>query len=497
MDSASIRYEQTPPDVSRHTSHEDNIGVHSTNSNIPAETTPLLRPASRAVGPSENDENEGLIQIIKEEMPILGRSQLLEYILRVASIVFIGHLSTNALAGASLGFMTASVTGTSIIQGLTSALDTLLPSAWTSSKPHQIGLWSQRMFVLCMAFSVPTFILWFNAEPIFLALRQEPEVAHLASVYLRWSTLGLPAFAFNNISRRYFQSQNLFSAPAHIIIGVSPINILLNYLLVWGPEPIRLGYIGAPLATSISFNLISVLSLIYGFYFVSRTAWHPLTMKMFSGLGILVKLGLSGIGQLAADYWAWEGLAFAASLLGPVALASQSILVSSETTTYQAPYSLSVATAVRIGNLLGERKARRACAAAITGMIWSLIIAAFTSTTFMVFRNTWAYIFNDDPMTGGILRAQGRQFIGAILISTAFYVIGVPTGLILAFKYKMGLFGIWTGLTIALVLCAIAGAWLSLRTDWEREVEKVQERLAVEKERDPKSGASLEEGERE
>lgn len=41
--------------------------------------------------------------------------------------------------------MTASVTGYSIIQGFASTLDTMLPSAWTSSQPQLVGLWSQRM----------------------------------------------------------------------------------------------------------------------------------------------------------------------------------------------------------------------------------------------------------------------------------------------------------------------------------------------------------------
>ena len=41
--------------------------------------------------------------------------------------------------------MTASVSGFSIILGMCSALDTLLPSAWTSPRPELVGLWSQRM----------------------------------------------------------------------------------------------------------------------------------------------------------------------------------------------------------------------------------------------------------------------------------------------------------------------------------------------------------------
>lgn len=63
----------------------------------------------------------------------------------VASVISIGHISTTALAAATLGSMTASVSGLSIAQGFTSTLDTMLPSAWTSPQPNLVGLWSQRM----------------------------------------------------------------------------------------------------------------------------------------------------------------------------------------------------------------------------------------------------------------------------------------------------------------------------------------------------------------
>jgi multidrug resistance protein, MATE family len=61
------------------------------------------------------------------------------------SVVSIGHISTTALAAISLGSMTASVSGYSIVLGLSSALDTVLPSAWTSDQPQLVGLWAQRM----------------------------------------------------------------------------------------------------------------------------------------------------------------------------------------------------------------------------------------------------------------------------------------------------------------------------------------------------------------
>jgi len=77
----------------------------------------------------------------------------------------------------------------------------------------------------------PISAVWFWSESILLALRQDPEVAHYAATYLRWLLLGLPAYGFNNVARRYFQSQGLFDAPTRIIILVAPVNVVLNYLL--------------------------------------------------------------------------------------------------------------------------------------------------------------------------------------------------------------------------------------------------------------------------
>lgn len=63
------------------------------------------------------------------------------------------------------------------------------------------------------AFYTPTFVqltlkpilaTWLNAEPILLMLRQDPEVARLACVYLKYASWGLPAYTFNLISRFVF-----------------------------------------------------------------------------------------------------------------------------------------------------------------------------------------------------------------------------------------------------------------------------------------------------
>ncbi|KAG1735591.1 mate-domain-containing protein [Suillus paluster] len=358
--------------------------------------------------------------------------------------------------------------------------------------------------VLLLTYFQPIFMIWFNAESILLLLRQDPEVAHLAAVYLKWASLGLPAYSFNCISRRYFQSQGLFSVPTRIILVVAPINALLNYILVWGPEPVRIGFSGAPIATAVSLNLISISSAVYGIFYVEKTAWHPISRQSFTGLGCLVRLGIAGIGQIASEWWSWELNNLAASLLGTAPLAAQSVLLISASCTFQAPFALSLAASVRIGNLLGKRQARRAGVSAYAAIVLAVAIALVWSTMFISFRRSWAHIVNDDPevatlvasilplvaifqifdgitaVSGGILRAQGKQVIGALLNLSGYYVIGIPFGIWLTFKKDMGLVGLWVGITVALIYCSAWGIYLCITADWKKEVRKVLDRLAVE-----------------
>ena len=66
-------------------------------------------------------------------------------------------------------------------------------------------------------------------------------------------------------------------------------------------------------------------------------------------------------------------------------------------------------------------------------------------------------------------------------MASGFYCLGIPISLGLAFKRDWGLFGLWWGLTIGMAWVVVLGSYFCVSTDWEKEVERVMARLAVDK----------------
>ncbi|CAE6504877.1 unnamed protein product [Rhizoctonia solani] len=437
------------------------------------EATPLLPTQTEQINLSLWCQLSEVISeakiLIKYGIPVLG-AQILEYSLILVSAVSLGHVSTEALAASSLSSITATVTGLSIVHGFASALDSLLPHAWTSDQPEKVGLWAQRMAVVMFINALPILAIWLNAESILLRLGQEENIARLAGLYLGWFSLSLPGLIVGVVTRRYLQAQGIMHAQTIVMAFIAPANLFFNWLLVWGPPSFRLGFIGAPIASSISFTLSAAIYVGYTYFFVSRKAWHPIGRQTIQGLGTLYRLGLSGTGQIASEWWSWEFLGLMSSRFGATSLAAQSVLLVSASVAFQTPYSLGVSVAVRVGNLLGSGDGRKAKIAAETAIGLSIIAALIMSTVIMIVDGATA-------VTDGVLRATGRLGLGAMVNITAYYCIGIPLGLYLAFWKGMELKGLWIGITAAIFYAASASIYAVSRTVWRKEVENAVQRL--------------------
>ncbi|KAG0212489.1 hypothetical protein BGX28_006256 [Mortierella sp. GBA30] len=417
----------------------------------------------------------------------------------IATAVCAAHLlhqlSHAKLAASSLASMFAAVTCWSVSLGTATALDTLCSQSYTSHHPHTLGLHLQRAILVLMLLFVPIAAIWLSSEHIFSLLGQEPALAQHAAIFLRGLLPGAPAFLIFECVKKYLQAQGNMHASTYVLLIASPINVVLNYELVWN-KYIGLGYIGAPIATSISYWNMLIMLVLYIRFVDGYQGWGGWTRDCLTGWRSFMKLSLPGVMMVCTEWWAFEVVSLAASYLGTVALAAQSIVVQTSGLLYTVPFGISIAASNRVGNLIGMGDARSARISSRVSIALAIIFGMVNSLMLIVFKERWGRLFSEDadvvstvamilPLValyqisdglagvgGGVLRGVGLQHMGAYLNLIAYYLVAFPLGYILAFKMQWGLEGLWSALCVALWMVGLGELWVILRTDWPAEVVK-------------------------
>ncbi|KAI9354998.1 mate-domain-containing protein [Pilaira anomala] len=440
--------------------------------------------------------------LLKNAMPLVI-SYLLQNSLQSVSIISAGHLGANELSSATLGSMFITITGLSVATGATLSLDTLCSQSYTSADDKTIvGLHVQRCLAFMSFLFVPVIALWWNAEYIFLLLRQDPIVAQLAGEYVRWMILAAPAFALFESLKKMLQAQGIFNAPTLVLFLGTPLNVLLNYVLVWIPS-LSFGFAGAPIASCISYWAIVLLLALYIYRVDGYQAWPTWSTRTafnFSHWGPMVKLAIPGILLICTETWAYEIIALGASWIDTPSLGAQSIILTSITALYTLAFGVGIASANRVGNLLGAQRPKQARIAARTALIVGIAVGALNAGTLLMFRKTWAFIFTSDSevvqivsdvlplvalfvfadniagVADGVLNGMGRQHVGAWCNLVSYYFSALPIGFWLCFRREWGLAGLWVALAGTLIVACLLTVIILLCSNWKKEAHKAEER---------------------
>ncbi|KAF9981288.1 hypothetical protein BGZ65_004116 [Modicella reniformis] len=418
---------------------------------------------------------------------------------QLACILSLGHLGSMELAASSLASMFAAVTCWSVSLGAATALDTLCSQSYTSQHPHVLGLHLQRAIIVLMLLFLPIAGIWLSAEHIFLLLGQEPDLAKHAALFLRGLLPGAPAYLIFECAKKFLQAQGNMHASTYVLLIVLPFNFLLNYLLVWN-KYIGIGFIGAPIATSISYWSMLLLFILYLRFVDGYRGWGGWSRDCLKGWPMFLKLALPGIMMVCTEWWAFEVISLAASYLGTVSLAAQSIVVQTSGLLYSVPFGVSVAASNRVGNLMGMGDARAARISSRVSIVLAIMFGIVNSTILIIFKEGWGRLFSEDvevvktvalvlPLValfqigdglagvgGGVLRGVGLQHLGAYWNLIAYYLVAFPLGYFLAFKLHWGLKGLWSALCVALWIVGLGEFVVILRTNWNGEVDKCKER---------------------
>ena len=409
----------------------------------------------------------------------------------VVDTIMVGKLGPAAIGAVAIGnavYYVPSLFGIGILLGL----DTLVSHAYGRNDHDACHHWlAQGVYLACIA-TPPLMLLVAAASFCFVRVGITPEVAGLAGGYLLFLNLGTLPLLLYGAARRYLQGVAQVRVITLTLIIANLVNWFGNWVLIYGKLGMpALGVNGSAISTCIA-RLGMAVALIGFAWRYERSRGHPLfhhwARPSMLKIRQLMRIGTPAAGQIVLEVGAWNGATFAAGFLTPVALATHSIALQYASVTYMVPLGMSAAAAVSVGHAIGAgdtSRARRAGWMAMALGTGFMLLAAFA---FLLAPRPLIMLYTHDPrvldqgpvllyiaaafqifdgiqtVSTGALRGLGQTSVPMIANFVGYWVLGLPLGLSLCFALHLGIYGLWIGLTVALIVIAT-----TLLRRWRKE----------------------------
>ncbi len=409
----------------------------------------------------------------------------------VVDTIMVGRLGPAAIGAVALGnaiCYTPSIFGVGLMLGL----DTLVAQAYGRKDHDECHRWLAQGVYLASIAAVPIMMGIWLASLGFTHFGIAAVVAVPASEYLRllnWGTLPLLLYG---ATRRYLQGVGQVRVITVTYVLANLINWFLNWVLIYGKLGFpALGVNGSAISTA--FSRVIMATALLGFAWrYERGRGHPLfhhwAAPQAARLKRLFQLGAPAAGQILLEVGAWNLATLSAGYLTPVALATHQIVLNYASVTYMVPLGISAAAAVSVGHAVGAGDAARARRAGWMALGLGTSFMLLAALMFLLWPRPLIELFSRDPrvlavgpgllgivaafeifdgiqtVSTGALRGLGETHAPMWANLVGYWVLGLPLGFFLCFGLKWGIYGLWIGLTLALIVIALA---LLLR--WRRD----------------------------
>ena len=399
----------------------------------------------------------------------------------IVDTIMVGPLGPAAIGAVALGnaiYYTPTLVGFGLLLGL----DTLVSQSHGRRDHDDCHRWLAQGIYLAMVVTLPLMGLLWAASRGFGCFGIAPVVALPAASYLamlNWGTLPLLVYG---ATRRYLQGVGEVQVVTLTFVAANGVNWFANWVLIYGKLgfPV-MGVRGSALSTVLS-RIFMALALLGFAWRYERKRGHPL-FHHWAGPSLarireLVKLGLPAAGQILMEVGAWNMATLSTGWLTPVALATHQIVFNYASLTYMVPLGISSAAAVSVGHAVGAgdgARARRAGWLALALGVGFMLLAA---VVFFVAPRPLIALYTSDSevmavgpgllmlaagfqifdgiqtVSTGALRGLGETRIPMLANFFGYWTFGLPLGWLLCFTVHWGIYGLWMGLTVALIVIA-------------------------------------------
>lgn len=410
----------------------------------------------------------------------------------IVDTMMVGHMASPALAlsAAALGQVLYNTVAFGIA-GMLLGLDTYISHAHGAGRFDEANRWLYHSLILAAGLATLLYILVALAPIMLLRLPIDHGVLVGAVAFLRALNWGTPSLFLYFALRRYLQAFNHVLSIAVALISANLFNALGDWLLIyghsWGPINIpALGVTGAGLATSIA-RLYLALFLVAAVWRVEHRHSYGLRSMLrhieTSRLRRLASLGAPAGGQIFVEIAIFAMVTFLIGTMGPLPLSGHEIALNCASFTFMVPFAISTAAAVRVGQAIGRKAPAEASAAGWAAILLGAGCMAFFSAVLTLFPHAIAHVFTESSAViaatvplllvaaafqffdglqitaTGALRGAGNTHAGLIVQIVGYWVIGLPVGYVLGFRWHYGAVGLWLGLCVGLI---VAGLTLTL-----------------------------------
>ena len=376
--------------------------------------------------------------------------------------------------------------------GLLIGLDTLVSQAFGAGRREDC----HRSLVhgIYLSFALTPLLMtpvWFL--PSLLRRANIPQEIILLTVpyakALAWGTLPLLLYF---AVRRSMQGMNMVGPIAFALISANIINAVGNWLLIYGR-------LGAPAMGAVGSGWSTAWARIYlAAVLVGYLLWYdrkhrtdllrtPIQPELHR-IRRLIALGFPVAMQITLEIGVFALVTALIGRLGTTALASHQIAMNTVSLTYMVPLGISSAAAVRVGQAIGRKDPIGAANAGGSAIFFGAAFMTLAGIALLLFPRGIARVYTPNEtiihsavlllaagaafqlfdgiqtVATGALRGAGDTRTPMFCDFTAYWIIGLPLGAWLCFRRGWGAFGLWAGLSLALILIGIVLLFVWRRT---------------------------------
>ena len=416
-------------------------------------------------------------------------TNIAQALIPATDVVLLGWAGPRPLAAAALGtnlYNACMIMGV----GVTTAASPMIARA-IGRRRHDVRdvrrTVRQAMWA-AVALVVPMWLLLWRAEPILRAFGQDPVLAHDAVALVRPMMFGLLPLFLYQVLRAFVAAQQR-PGWAFVACGIAvATNAIGNDALIFGRfglPPLELfgAGLGSALSNTLMFAILATVVVRhrrFRRYHLFGHAWHP-DWRRFAETW---RLGGPIAVTLALEVTIFNCAVFLQGLIGAADLAAHAVAIQVAALCFMLPLGLAQAATVRIGIAYG--RGDRLGIARAGRVVIGLTVAVMTTTALVLLGMPRALVglFLDvnDPAQAHVVAlavsfvtvaavfqlVDGLQAVGAgmlrgvhdttvpmLIAAAGYWVIGLGTALLLAFRWHWGGIGVWIGLAAGLASVAV------------------------------------------